>query len=95
MGHIVSAAGVSMDEKKVHAMLDWPIPQNMKELRGFLGLIGYYRRFVRGYATIAAPLIDLLKGTFYHWIDKAQQAFIELKTGMSSTPVLILPDFDK
>ena len=68
---MVSADGVSMDNHKVQPMLDWPVPQNVKELRGFLGLTGYYRRFVKGYASITAPLTDLLKTNSYHWTDKA------------------------
>ena len=80
LGHVVSSEGVSMDIQKVKVMLDWPKPQNVKELKGFLGLIRYYRRFVKGYAPIAVPLTDLLKQNAYQWTELAQQAFEALKT---------------
>ena len=95
LGHVVSADGVPMDRNKVHAVLGWAQLKNVKELRGFLGLIGYYRRFVRGYASLAAHFIDLLKHDAFKWSSEAQQAFDKLKWAMSTTPVLILPDFNK
>lgn len=61
LGHVVSAQGVHMDQTKVQAILQWPTPTNVKQLRGFLGLSGYYRRFIKQYASLAKPLIDLLK----------------------------------
>ena len=95
LGHMVSAEGVSMDYKKIQAMLDWPAPKNVKELRGFLGLTGYYRLFVKGYVSITAPLTNLLKLNAYQWSNSTQQAFQKLKATMSSTPVLRLPNFEQ
>jgi len=84
-----------MDQTKVQAVLDWPLPSTLKQLRGFLGLTGYYRRFIKGYATIAAPLTNLLKKSSFHWDSNATAAFQNLKAALKAAPVLALPDFSK
>ncbi|KAL9451664.1 hypothetical protein AB3S75_013268 [Citrus x aurantiifolia] len=74
-------------------MVDWPLPQSVKQLRGFLGLTRYYRRFIQGYATIAALLTELLCKEAFHWNLAATQAFQALKKALVETPVLHLPNF--
>jgi hypothetical protein len=89
----VGKDGVRVDPKKIEAMQDWPHPKTLKSLRGFLGLTGYYRKFVKNYGKIAAPLTALLKKNSFTWTPTAAQAFQTLKTTMCTTPVLALPDF--
>lgn len=93
LGHIVSSGSVQPGPSKIEAMEQWPTPSTIKQLRAFLGLTGYYRRFVRGYVGIAAPLIDLLRKDSFQWSPQDQLAFEALKKAMSTTPVLRLPDF--
>lgn len=95
LGHTISQEGVHMDKSKVRAVLDWPLPQNLKQLRGFLGLSGYYRRFIKNYATLVAPLTALLKKDAYEWNKPATDAFKALKNAITAAPVLALPNFSK
>ncbi|KAL9669869.1 hypothetical protein QQ045_007419 [Rhodiola kirilowii] len=91
--HVVSKEGVSADKLKIQTMLEWPKPKTLKELRGFLGLTGYYRKFVKNYSKIAAPLTQQLKKDAFDWGEEACKAFVELKTAMMRVTVLALPNF--
>jgi hypothetical protein len=95
LGHLVGKDGVRVDPKKIEAMQYWPHPKTLKRVRGFLGLTGYYCKFVKNYGNIAAPLMTLLKKNSFTWTPAATQAFQTLKTTMCTTPVLALPDLTK
>ncbi|WVZ53784.1 LOW QUALITY PROTEIN: hypothetical protein U9M48_004680 [Paspalum notatum var. saurae] len=96
LGHVITQGGVSTDPAKIEAVTSWPTPQNVKELRSFLGLAGYYRKFVKHFGIISRPLYDLLKKhALYIWTNDQEVAFQTLKQALSSAPVLQLPDFTK
>src|SRR3954453_17077951 len=93
LGHVINEHGIKMESSKVNAVTNWPIPTNVHELRSFLGLAGYYRRFVKDFSMIASPLTALLhKNQKYEWGADQDNAFTALKQAVSSAPLLIIPD---
>lgn len=86
---------VAVDPSNIQVMVDWPTPKTIQELRGFLGLTGYYRKFVKHYGKISEPLTSFLRKDSFKWDSIADSAFAKLKRAMSSIPVLALPDFQK
>ena len=93
LGHVVSSEGVAVDPSKVDAVLQWESPKSVTEIRSFVGLAGYYRRFIRGFSQIARPLTNLTKKDRpFVWTEQCETAFQELKTLLTTAPVLILPD---
>ncbi|XP_027157841.1 uncharacterized protein LOC113759461 [Coffea eugenioides] len=95
LGHVISGEEVQADPQKVQAIQQWPVSSNLKELRGFFGLVGYYRRFIKDFGKLARPLTELLKKNNFIWTKQATEAFSKLKLVMSSPPVLALPDFSQ
>ena len=94
LGHTISGAGIMVDARKVKAILDWPDPSDAHQLRCFLGLAGFYRRFVNRFSHIAAPPTNITgaKAT-WRWSEVETKAFAELKHALTTTPVLATPDF--
>jgi hypothetical protein len=85
-----------MDPEKVKAIMEWTVPKNSHEVRSFMGLAGYYRRFVEGFSKIAKPITTLQrKGVRYEWTEECDSAFIELKRLLTSAPILQVLDMEK
>lgn len=95
LGHIVSDQGIATDPEKVKSVQDWPTPQNKTDVMRFLGLANFYRRFVKDFSKIAAPLTTLTGNVPFVWSPAAETAFQTLKTSLTTTPVLCLPDSSK
>ena len=92
LGLVVSAEGISVDPQKIEAIVDWKPPTNITEVRSFLGLVGYYRKFVEGFSKIATPLTKLTrKEEKFILLEAYQNSFDELKQRLTTTPVLRLP----
>jgi hypothetical protein len=93
---VISGNGLSTDPAKIQAIMDWPVPSSVKALRKFLGLAGYYRKFVQHFGIIAKPLTDLLKkDQVFVWTADHQQVFELLKHALCLAPVLMLSNFSQ
>jgi hypothetical protein len=96
LGHTISKDGISVDPSKVQEVMDWKPPQLAHQIRSFLGLAGYYRRFILDFSRIAKPMTELLKkGVKFLWTDECDKAFHTLREYLTSAPVLTQPDMSK
>jgi hypothetical protein len=96
LGYVVTPQGIDVDSSKIAAIQDWPTPTTVTQIRSFLGLAGFYRRFIRDFSSIAAPLHELTKkGVPFSWGDSQEVAFNTLKDTLTHAPLLQLPDFNK
>ncbi|GBM66543.1 Retrovirus-related Pol polyprotein from transposon 297 [Araneus ventricosus] len=96
LGHVISAKGVKTDSEKIKAVVDWPRPDKIHDLRSFLGLCTYYRRFVKNFSTIARPLHKLTEAkSNFNWTDECEKSFNSLKQALTSSPILTYPRTDK
>jgi hypothetical protein len=96
LGHILTAEGVVVDPGKVETVSNWQQPTNVSEIRSFLGLAGYYQRFIEGFSKIARPMTELLKKEKkFNWTESYERSFQELKRRLTTTPVLTLPDIQR
>ena len=92
LGHVVSNRGIATDPDKIRAVVEWPVPRSVAEVRSFLGLCSYYRRFVESFATVASPLHALTsKARSFEWTEECQRSFEELKRRLTSSPILAMP----
>ena len=96
LGHVISEEGIAVDPTKVDTLTNWEAPTTIGEIRSFLGLAGYYRRFIENFSKIVKPMTELLKkDTKFHWTEECEASFQELKKRLTTAPVLILPDIRK
>jgi hypothetical protein len=96
LGHVINQEGLAVDPKKVATILDWKAPKDARGIKSFIGMAGYYRRFIEGFSKIARPMIALLaKKVELKWTPACQKSFETLKEKLTTTPVLILRDVHK
>ena len=96
LGHVISGQGIAVDLSKVQFVTEWLSPTSVGEIRSFLGLAGYYRRFIENFSKIAKPMTELLKkDTKFKWTEECEASFQEVKKRLVTTSVLIFPDISK
>ena len=93
LGHVVSAEGISVDPSKVQDVLNWKPPKTVHQVRSFLGLVGYYRRFIPNFSQLTKPITNLLKNDVkFKWSPQCQEAFLKLRKLLTTAPVLAQPN---
>jgi len=96
LGHVISKEGIAVDPEKIKTILEWPVPKDVADIRSFMGLAGYYRRFVEGFSRVAYPITSLQKkGRSFKWSSECQQSFEKLKQLLTSALVLSIADPNK
>jgi hypothetical protein len=96
LGHIISTGGITVDPAKVKEIVVWSRPTTVTEVRSFLGLAGYYRRFIEGFSKVVKPMTSLLEnGREFKWDEKCQDNFDQLKKRLMSPPMLVMLDLHK
>jgi hypothetical protein len=96
LGHIISEGGISIDPSKIEDVLNWNTPTSVSDIRSFLGLAGYYRRFIEGFSKMSKPMTKLLgKDKKFEWSAKCEASFQELKKRLTTTRVLVMPNMEK
>jgi hypothetical protein len=96
LSHIISEGGIYVDPSKVKDILSWNTPQNVSDIRSFLGLVGYYKRFIKGFSKISKAMIELLvNGKTFEWMPRRETSFQELKKRLTTAQVLTMPDMGK
>jgi hypothetical protein len=96
LGHIISKGGIFVDPSKVKDVLSWNTPQNISNIRSFICLARYYRRFIKGFSKISKPITELLeKSKTFEWTPRCEASFQELKKRLTTSPILTMPDMEK
>ena len=93
LGHIISEEGISVDPEKIEAIMNWPTPRNVTDVKYFMGLAGYYRRFIEGFSKVAHAITSLQKkGMKFEWTPRCEESFQQLKNFLTSAPVVKIAD---
>lgn len=95
LGYVVSSEGMKMDPSKIEAILNWPIPQTLHDIRSFHGLASFYCCFIKNFSSIIAPITECLKGGSFKWTNDAEKSFGLIKQKVTNAPILSLPDFNQ
>jgi hypothetical protein len=96
LGHVISKGGISVDPSKVQDVLSWNVPTSVSNIQSFLGLVGYYRKFIDGFSKISKPMTELFeKDKKFEWTSACEASFQELKKQLTTAPILVMPDMEK